>query len=82
MKILVTGGYGQVGSTVTNMFLSRGDEVLSIDDFATGRHDNLSPHNNLRSVKGSIKSQGGETPPFSTRRERFLSDQIKGLVQE
>lgn len=54
MKVLVTGGYGQVGSTVASLLLARGDEVLSIDDFATGRRDNLVPHANLRSVEGSI----------------------------
>jgi UDP-glucose 4-epimerase len=54
MKVLVTGGAGQVGSTVADILLSRGDEVLSIDNFATGRRDNLAPHKNLASVEGSI----------------------------
>lgn len=54
MRIMVTGGSGQVGSTVTDMLLARGDEVLSIDNFATGRRDNLAPHAALTQVEGSI----------------------------
>lgn len=54
MKVLVTGGFGQVGSTVAGMLLNRGDEVLSIDNFATGRRDNLLSHPNLTAVEGTI----------------------------
>ena len=54
MKALITGGFGQVGSTVTNMLLARGDEVISIDDFCTGRRDNLDAHANLTAVEGTI----------------------------
>ena len=41
MKVFVTGGSGQVGSHVIDLLLARGDEVLAIDNFATGRRDNL-----------------------------------------
>ena len=54
MKVLVTGGSGLVGSTVIDLLLGRGDEVVAIDNFATGRRDNLSPHPCLRLVEGSI----------------------------
>jgi UDP-glucose 4-epimerase len=54
MKLLITGGYGQVGSTVAGMELARGNTVMAIDNFATGRRDNLAPHPNLVSVEGSI----------------------------
>jgi UDP-glucose 4-epimerase len=54
MKLLVTGGAGQVGSTVCDMLLARGDTVLSIDNFATGRRDNLAAHQSLTQVEGSI----------------------------
>lgn len=54
MKVLVTGGFGQVGSTVANMLLERGDKVLSIDNLATGRKDNLEQHPNLTAVDGTI----------------------------
>ncbi len=34
MKVFVTGGAGQVGSTVVDMLAARGDDVLAIDNFA------------------------------------------------
>ena len=54
MKVLITGGAGQVGSTVADLLLARGDAVLSIDNFATGRRDNLAPHPRLTEIEGSI----------------------------
>jgi UDP-glucose 4-epimerase len=54
MKIFVTGGAGQVGSTVTDQLLARGDTVMAIDNFSTGRRDNLAPHKNLTLIEGSI----------------------------
>jgi UDP-glucose 4-epimerase len=57
MKILVTGGSGQVGSTVCDILLERGDHVLSIENFATGRRDNLEAHCNLISVEDTIVNE-------------------------
>jgi UDP-glucose 4-epimerase len=54
MKVFVTGGSGQVGSTVVDMFLARGDTVMAIDNFATGRRDNLATHPNLTLVEETI----------------------------
>jgi UDP-glucose 4-epimerase len=54
MRAFITGGSGQVGSTVADMLLARGDKVLSIDNFATGRRDNLSEQAGLTQVEGSI----------------------------
>jgi len=54
MKLFVTGGSGLVGSTVIDLLLARGDEVVAVDNFATGRRDNLKPHPGLRLVEDSI----------------------------
>ena len=54
MKVLVTGGYGQVGSTVSELLLERGDSVLALDNFATGSRKYLADHPALTSVEGSI----------------------------
>tara|TARA_Y100000588_G_scaffold318512_2_gene348062 strand:+ start:2523 stop:3458 length:936 start_codon:yes stop_codon:yes gene_type:complete len=54
MKVMITGGCGQVGSHVAELLLSRGDEILSIDNFSTGRPEHLTPHENLRQVEGTI----------------------------
>lgn len=56
MKVFVTGGAGQVGSTVIDMLLARGDKVLAIDNYATGRADNLTRHDNLTLVEDTIAS--------------------------
>lgn len=54
MKIFVTGGAGQVGSTVIDMLSARGDKVLAIDNYATGRPDNLAKHDNVTLVEDTI----------------------------
>ena len=41
MKVLITGGAGFIGSHLADRLLARGDEVLVIDNYATGRRDNL-----------------------------------------
>jgi UDP-glucose 4-epimerase len=54
MNVFVTGGSGLVGSTVIDLLLARGDDIVAIDNFATGRRDNLKPHPRLRLVEASI----------------------------
>ena len=55
MKILVTGGCGQIGSRITEMLLDRGDQVLVIENFATGRREHLpDKHPELTLVEGTI----------------------------
>lgn len=54
MKILITGGLGQIGSHVAEMFLARGDEVCVIDNLATGRKEHLEGNPNLRVEIASI----------------------------
>lgn len=54
MKVFITGGCGQVGSHAAEIFLARGDEVLAVDNFATGRAEHLPAQERLRFVEGSI----------------------------
>ena len=54
MKVLITGGSGFVGSHLTERLLARNDEVLVIDNFATGRRDNLKGHSNLTVIEETI----------------------------
>lgn len=43
MRILVTGGAGFIASHVVDRFLADGHEVAIVDNFCTGRRDNLNP---------------------------------------
>jgi UDP-glucose 4-epimerase len=54
MKVFVTGGSGLVGSTIIDLLLAQGDEIVAIDNFATGRRDNLKPHPRLQLIEDSI----------------------------
>jgi UDP-glucose 4-epimerase len=54
MKILITGGFGFIGSHLADKLLARGDEVLVIDNFSTGRRDNLTSHAKLKVVEDTI----------------------------
>ncbi|MBY0383931.1 NAD-dependent epimerase/dehydratase family protein, partial [bacterium] len=54
MKVLITGGSGFVGSHTVDRLLAAGDEVFVIDNFATGRRDNLKPQKKLEIVEGTI----------------------------
>lgn len=58
MKILITGGSGFIGSHLADRLLVRGDKVLVIDNYATGRRDNLLPQSNLTIIEGSIADAG------------------------
>ena len=41
MRHLIAGGGGFIGSHLTELLLNRGDEVVVIDNFATGRRSNI-----------------------------------------
>ena len=55
MRVLVTGGAGFIGSHLTDRLLARADEVVVIDNYATGRRDNLPKEAaGLRVIEGDI----------------------------
>src|SRR3954452_24276372 len=41
MRVLITGGGGFIGSHLVDHFLAAGHEVRVLDNFATGRRENL-----------------------------------------
>tara|TARA_B110000971_G_C20023862_1_gene507754 strand:+ start:1381 stop:2313 length:933 start_codon:yes stop_codon:yes gene_type:complete len=57
MNVLITGGLGQIGSHVSELFLDRGDKVLVIDNLETGRVEHLQEHPNLEIVFESIANR-------------------------
>ena len=40
-KILVTGGAGFIGSNLCETLLDKGNQVVCLDNFATGKRENL-----------------------------------------
>jgi len=57
MKVFITGGLGQIGSHIAEMMLDRGDEILVIDNLATGRREHLDSHANLEIVIDTISNK-------------------------
>lgn len=72
MNILITGGSGFVGSHLADKLLARGDKVVVIDNFATGRRDNLKPHANLIVVEGSIANAALVNQLMSTHKPEVV----------
>jgi UDP-glucose 4-epimerase len=65
MKVLITGGAGFIGSLLAGRLIVRGDTVVVIDNFATGRRDNLADHSDLTLVEGTIASEDLVARAFS-----------------
>jgi len=57
MKAFVTGGLGQIGSHIIEMLLDRGDDVVTVDNLATGRREHLQDHPRLTVVIDSIANR-------------------------
>ncbi|PIZ18292.1 LPS biosynthesis protein WbpP, partial [Candidatus Desantisbacteria bacterium CG_4_10_14_0_8_um_filter_48_22] len=60
MKILVTGGAGFIGSHIVEELVKRGDTVRVLDNFATGKRENLTP------FAGKIEMVEGDLRDFDT----------------
>lgn len=57
-KVLVTGGAGFIGSNLCEELLACGNEVVCLDNFSTGRRDNIASflnHKNFKLIEGDIR---------------------------
>lgn len=72
MKVFITGGAGFIGSTLTDRLVERGDEVLIIDNFLTGRRENLPKSGKVRLVEGTILDE----PLMEKLFDEFKPDQV------
>jgi len=58
-KILVTGGAGFIGSNLTEALLKLNNEVICLDNFATGKKENITPfltNPNYTLIEGDIRN--------------------------
>jgi len=55
VKVLITGGAGFIGSHLADRLLDEDHEVLVIDNYATGRRDNLTEREGLTIVEDTIE---------------------------
>jgi UDP-glucose 4-epimerase len=66
VRVLVTGGAGFIGSHLTDRLLARSDDVLVIDNYATGRRDNLpDAADGLTVLEGDIANASLVTDAFA-----------------
>jgi len=59
MKYLVTGGAGFIGSNIVSELLRQGQQVVVLDNFATGKRENILPlmkNENLTMIEGDLRS--------------------------
>ncbi len=57
MKYLVTGGAGFIGSNLVEALLRRGESVRVIDNFSTGKRENILPFiSSIELIEGDIRS--------------------------
>jgi len=57
MKFLVTGGAGFICSNIVAELLKRGESIRVLDNFSTGRRQNLIPYiNDIELIEGDIRS--------------------------
>lgn len=60
MRVLITGGAGFLGSHLSWALLMRGDTVVCVDDFSTGRLSNIArqlEHPNFTLVQGDVSQE-------------------------
>lgn len=78
--VLITGGSGFIGSHLCDLFLARGYSVTAVDNFLTGRAENiahLKSHPDFDFVKLDVAQPDQGRNPLS--RERFRLIQRDGL---
>lgn len=58
-KILITGGAGFIGSNLADYFITKGDQVICLDNFSTGHRHNIAhllSNPNFALIEGDIRN--------------------------
>jgi nucleoside-diphosphate-sugar epimerase len=72
MKILITGGAGCLGTSIIDKYLPMGYEILVLDNFATGKKQNLPSLAGISLVEGSVT----DTALVNTQVKDFAPDLV------
>lgn len=65
MRILITGGAGFVPSSLADALLTMPDtEVVLVDNFLTGRKENIPTHSRCRFIKNNVNNYNDIAPVF------------------
>jgi UDP-glucose 4-epimerase len=72
VKVLITGGAGFIGSHLADRLLDEDHEVLVIDNYATGRRDNLTERDGLTIVEDTIEDADVVLDAFESFKPDFV----------
>jgi UDP-glucose 4-epimerase len=72
VKVLITGGAGFIGSHLADRLLGEGHDVLVIDNYATGRRDNLTERDGLTIVEDTIEDPDVVLEAFESFKPDFV----------
>ena len=69
LDCLVTGGAGFIGSNLTDALIARGDRVVVIDNFSTGKRANLEDALSRGAILVSSSAENGYISAVACKKE-------------
>ena len=81
MKYIVVGGAGFIGSNLVNRLVEKGHEVVVIDNFSTGKEENINPKSTLYRIDISDTSKSEELTSIMNKADSVFLLAAKARVQ-